>query len=708
MGSPPFMWIRLHLPVPTHLDAAKAAIMAIAGLSGQPRVVLEVTGRNGTVSWKLGCDAHQTTRILAALDAQLPGLRHEQMSILGSSTFDGLRVDTAAAIRLPGGRRLPLHHDNTGLAARGLLGALARTNKGENIHVQLVLGPRSRPTHPVEDDVRLRRAVAKKYGEHQFGCEIRVAASTLDPARSRSLIESVVGALRSLEVPGVRIRVVRSSLQGFSAASSPFLWPNTLSISDIVPFTGWPIQAIDDAPLPGVPAPHPKLLPPINTLPRSGRPLGIATTASTLRPIAISVKDSLRHLHVLGPTGVGKSTLMAHLALRDIAEGRGVVVIDPKGDLVDDLLARLDERRLDDVVVLDARDDAPVGINGLAAAGNPELAADTMLGVFHSLYADSWGPRTHDILHASLLTLARRGDASLVMVPLLLTNPGFRRSVVGPVVKHDPMGLGSFWSWYETISEGERSQAIAPLMNKLRPVLMRPGVRAVLGQRRSKFKLLDIFTKRRLLLVSLAKGVIGPEAAQLLGSLVVSQLWTTALGRAAIAPDRRHPVMAHIDEVQDYLRLPGDLGDALAQARGLGIGLTLAHQHLDQLPKGLRAAVFANTRSRVAFQLSQRDARELAAGTSGDLEPDDFQALPAYQAYAQILSNGSPSRWVSLTTQPLPPAIREPKDVRARSRIRYGQPLTDIEADLLEMITPATVTNERLGRVRRGDGGRHD
>jgi hypothetical protein len=700
---PPFTWTRLHLPVPTSLDWARAAITAIAGISGQPRVVLEVAGRGGAVSWKLGCDAHETTRILTALATHLPGLRPEPLS----SSFDGLRADTVAAIRLAGGHRLPLHRDNTFLATRGLLGALAQTNKGESVYVQLVLGPRTRPTRPAEADVLQRRAVTIKHSEHQFGCLIRVAARTTDPARSRSLIGSAIGALRGLEVPGVRIRVVRSSVQAFSAASSPFLWPNTLSISDVVPFTGWPVTNESDPALPGVPARHPKLLSPTEKVPQRGRPLGVATAPSSVRPVAISADDSLRHLHLLGPTGVGKSTLMAHLALDDISRGRGVVVIDPKGDLVDDILARLDERRLDDVVLLDARDDAPVGINGLTG-GDPDLAADTLLGVFHSLYADSWGPRTHDILHASLLTLARRGDASLVMVPLLLTNPGFRRSVVGRLVKHDPMGLGSFWSWYEAISEGERSQAIAPLMNKLRPVLMRPGIRAVLGQRRPRFDLLDIFTKRRILLVSLAKGVIGPEAAQLLGSLVVSQFWTTAQGRAGLAPERRHPVMVHIDEVQDYLRLPGDLGDALAQARGLGVGFTLAHQHLDQLPKGLRAAVLTNARSRVTFQLSQRDARELAAGTGGALATEDFQALPAYQAYASILSGGSPSGWVSLTTQPLTHVVRDPNTVRARSRARYGQPMSDIEAELLEMISPSRPADEQIGRARHADGGRHD
>ena len=156
-----------------------------------------------------------------------------------------------------------------------------------------------------------------------------------------------------------------------------------------------------------------------------------------------------------------------------------------------------------------------------------------------------------------------------------------------------------------------------------------------------------------------------------------------------------------IDEVQDYLRLPGDLGDALAQARGLGVGYTLAHQHLGQLPKSVLDATMANARSRVAFQLPTRDARDIAALTKGVLTGADFESLPAFQAYAQLLSNNSPGSWVSLSTQPLPPRLRDPAIVRARSRRRYGQPLSEIEADLNGLATQTSTSDEPIGRIPR-------
>lgn len=691
--SDPIIWSQLHLPTPITAGTANAVVQVLAGLAGQPRIALETVGRDGQVHWRLGTDRLVHARILRAVAPHSTGLRTEPSEPARS-------VDVAARLHLPGHRRAPLATDQIEPVTCSLLAALAGARRHESVRLQVVLGDRRRPRHVSLDGLAPgeRRDLTIKHREHRFGAMVRLAATAEDPARARNLVEGVVGALRGLEAPGVRVSLRRTSAASVEAASSPFLWPLELGVSEVTALLGWPITNPSAPQLPGVPSRHPVLLPLTPQTPRDGRVLGMAVTDPT-RPVALRVGDSLRHLHLLGPTGVGKSTVMARLALQDITAGHGVVVVDPKGDLVTDLLARIPTERQSDVVVLDPTDPAPVGLATLGTPASAELAADSLLAVFHLLYADSWGPRTHDILGACLLTLARRGDASLVMVPLLLTNPGFRRSVTRTVANADPMGLGSFWGWYESVSDAERAQAIAQLMNKLRPLLLRPGLRAVLGQRRPAFQLRDIFTERRILLVSLSKGTLGPEGAQLFGSLVVARLWQAALERVSVPVGARQPVFVHIDEVQDYLRLPGDLGDALAQARGLGVGFTLAHQHLDQLPKRLRAAVFANVRSRVCFQLSPDDARAVAGTSHGQLTAEDLTALPAYQAYAQLLVGGSTAPWCSVRTQPLPPVTGSAARVRDASRRRYGRPLDEVERDLLALVEPQP-QDVPLGRSR--------
>ena len=253
---------------------------------------------------------------------------------------------------------------------------------------------------------------------------------------------------------------------------------------------------------------------------------------------------------------------------QDIAAGRAVVVIEPKSDLIADVLAHVPSGRVDDVVVLDPNDAlSAVGVNPLAGdRRHPELVADRLLAIFKSLYGPQLGPRTTDILAASLHTLARTPHASLIALPLILSDAGFRRRALADV--DDPIALGPFWAAFDNWSEAARTEATAPLLNKVRPYLLRPQLRAVLGQAQPRFDVLDVFTKRRILLVDCSVGALGPEISALLASLVMSQLWGATLRRSAIAPERRHPVSVYVDEFQTFLHTPTDLGDAAGPGPG--------------------------------------------------------------------------------------------------------------------------------------------
>lgn len=696
------VWRQLELPSVIAPERARAVLLGLAALANQPRLVLEAVGQGGRVTWRLGADDDVALRKAAhVIRTHLPDAVVTPLTDCGRGSDVGTGGPTTAAqLRIPGARHLPLAERDTESVTRSLLAALAAPGTHEQLRLQVLLGVRTWPrTAPAQDDAR-RPAVDAKHGQHGFGCAIRIAASSGSTARARQLVNQAAAASRGLETPGVAISLRRIGARTVTGASSPFCWPLWLSVDDLVPLTGWPVTADRTAELPGVPPRHPRLLPATGAHPEGGVSVGLATASlrrGIERPVAQASADALQHRHVLGPTGVGKSTLLGRLILQDMEAGRGVVVIDPKADLVTDLLARIPEHRLDDVVVLDPGSKQPVGINPLSGS-DPDLAADSVVAVFHSLFGTGLGPRSTDILHASVLTLARRGDASLVMVPLLLTNAGFRRSVIGKAAKADPLGLGAFWAGFENLSTAERQHVIQPLLNKLRQVLLRPSLRAIVGQRTPAFSLAEVFTTRKILLVKLGKDRIGPEASALLGSLVVSQLWQTALSVRTTQPaEKRHPVMVYIDEVQDYLRLPGSLADALAQARGLGMGITAAHQHRGQLGT-LLDDIDANTGTKVCFRLSSNDARDIATGFGdSQLERDDFTALGQHQAYARLLSKGTTTPWVSVTTQPWSQRLRDPAVLQARADARYGRPLDAIEADLLSLTQqPTPAQRERV------------
>jgi energy-coupling factor transporter ATP-binding protein EcfA2 len=516
----------------------------------------------------------------------------------------------------------------------------------------------------------------------------------------------LISALRVLETAGVHIRADAEKPELLNSAHAPWHFPLRLSIKELANFLLLPIGGDE---LPGVAGLHPKQISPPPWYrapsPACSRAFARGIDASGVK-LSVSPRDSLEHTVILGPTGSGKSTVMLNLILADIRAGRSVLVIDPKSDLVNDVLARIPEQRDGDIVVLDPSDACPVGFNPLAAGNgrNAELVADAVLAVFKSVFAENWGIRSQDVLSAALLTLAQVDGATLLWLPALLTDDAFRRKVTVGI--DDKLGLEPFWAGFEVMKDTERRQEIAPVLNKIRQFLLRPGLRNVLGQASPKFDLGDLFRRRRIVLGPLNKGIIGAESARLLGSLIVGLTWTLALSRASEPPERRYITSVFIDELQDYLALPTDLSDALAQARGLGVGLTMAHQYRDQLPHNIRAGVDTNARNKIAFGLNAGDARDTAA-MAPELEAADFMTLPRYSVYASFQSGGRNTGWVSGVTLPPPPVIRSAAELRAKSMAMYGKPVEEIESECLAVLSTSESIEGKddadfgIGRRRR-------
>jgi hypothetical protein len=709
------VWRQLHWPRPLDVERSTAVLRSWAADSLSPRLVLEVRAGASGLTYLLGAPLPALLSTQRRLRTTFPDLLVTELA------EDRLPVTTAVRLKLST-RHRPISTDSPGASARELLGALSDIHDDELLVVQVALGPRriplaipnNSPSSVVapwwqvawhgnggQVDGEKRTALRAKVHDHGFACTVRVGVAATTTSRRRALLSGVHAALRVSEAPGVKLGLTRDKAASLNSVRTPWRWPLRLNVSEVLALTGWPVG---DDELPGQPKAHPKLLPPVPGTTGSDRVIATATAPGVINSLALPMAAALQHLHVLGPTGTGKSTLLTNLVHQDMADGRAVVVVDPQGDLVTDILARLPGFRRDDVVVLDPADvGAPVGLNPLLTRGrDPEVVADGLLAVFKGLYGDSLGPRSQDILHACLLTLTSRGDASLVMLPLLLTNPGFRRSLTSNL--RDPIALGPFWAWYENLSEAERQAAAAPIQNKLRQWLLRPSLRNVLGQRVPKLSMAEVFTSRKILLVSLAQGQLGPEGAALLGSLVVAELWQATTERASLPRSQRKPVSVFLDEFSAFMHLPTDLADALARSRGMAVSYTLAHQFLAQLSPAMRAAVLANTRSRVCFQLAPDDAATIAR-SHPELSAEDFTALGRFEVYASLFARGHVTAFGSGRTLPPPAAVAgQVNALRQRSRARYGQPRNTIEADfaaLLDADTGARMDGQVPGRARR-------
>ncbi|MDA8358177.1 MAG: type IV secretion system DNA-binding domain-containing protein [Actinomycetota bacterium] len=404
-----------------------------------------------------------------------------------------------------------------------------------------------------------------------------------------------------------------------------------------------------------------------------GKVLGRAEGGSR-RLVGVSVADARQHLHVLGATGSGKSTLLTNLVLQDVAAHRGAVVIDPKGDLINDLIDRLPAEAAGRVVVLDPDDDsAPPAMNVLDAA-EPHLAVDHLVGIFHRLFEAYWGPRTDDVLRVAALTALRQPGATLADIPRLLTEPGFR---AGLTRRLDDPTLKGFWEAYERMTPAAQSQMVGPVMNKLRVVLTRPFVSAVLGSATSSFDLGADVLDGGLLLARLPKGTLGEDSCRLLGSFVVAKVWQTVTARARQGQIARRDAALYLDEAQNFLTLPGSIGDMLAEARGYRLSVVAAHQHLGQLPRELRDALSANARNKVFFNCSPEDAHVLERHVAPELSEHDLSHLGAHQAAARLVVDWEETPAFTLRTEAAPVVAGHRETIRAAARERFGRDPSD-------------------------------
>jgi hypothetical protein len=308
-------------------------------------------------------------------------------------------------------------------------------------------------------------------------------------------------------------------------------------------------------------------------------------------------------------------------------------------------------------------------------------ADPSFLGVFRRIYEPWWGPRTDDIMRAACLTLTRLPGATLVDVPLLLADFGWRREIRERL--RDRAGVASFWSWYERLPEGQRAQHIAPLLNKLRAFVLRGPVRAIVGQPRPRLDVGRLLDTGGLLLVRIPKGTLGEETSRLLGAFVVARVWQACMRRATVPEQERPDTALYVDEMHNYMALPRSFEDLLAEARGYRLSLVLAHQHLGQLPRDMRDALAANARTKVCFACSPEDAFLLERHFSPQLTAHDLSHLRAFQAACRPCVGGGHGSAFTFTTEELAPPVRDrEQEVRALSDRRFGAERRRVEIDL--------------------------
>ena len=378
----------------------------------------------------------------------------------------------------------------------------------------------------------------------------------------------------------------------------------------------------------------------------------IGKTNAARRKVLFGIKqpDRLSHLYIIGKTGVGKSTLIGNMVLQDLKHDRGLCLLDPHGDLVEQVYQAVPEHRCHDVLYFNVPDPTqPYGYNPLryVRAEKRSLAASGLLEVMKKLWPDAWGVNMEHVLRHALLALLEMPGSTMADIPMLLGDKQFRRTMATRI-KNEPVRY--FWQTeYERYSLQKRSDGAGPILNKVGAFLADPTIHTILTAPEKDLHFRQIMDQGQVLLVNLAKGQIGEDAAGLLGGMLVTTLGLAAFTRQDMPEHQRRPFHLFLDEFQNFTT--HSMVSMTSELRKYRVSLTLAHQYLFQLTPEVREAVLGNAGTIISLRVGARDGAYLAQEFQPTFDQRDFINLPNYDIYLKLMIDGVPSQPFSAVTR---------------------------------------------------------
>ena len=382
---------------------------------------------------------------------------------------------------------------------------------------------------------------------------------------------------------------------------------------------------------------------------------------NTLTTFGIKKEDRRKHIYIIGKTGTGKSTLIANKVINDMRNREGVAIIDPHGDLSEILLNYIPSYRINDVVYLEPFNlENPFWLNPLEVK-NPvhkELVASGIVSIFSKLYSYSWGPRLEYILRNVILTLLEYPNSTLVMVPDLLADANFRQGVL---TKVKDKVLSNFWhNEFDKMHPRLKSEAIAPIQNKVGQFVSSPTIRQILEHPTSTIDLEDIMNNGKILILNLAQGKLGEDNAALLGAMIITKMQLAAMNRVNIPETERKDFYLYVDEFQNFATT--SFIKILSEARKYRLNIILANQYIGQVEEDVQKAIFGNAGTLISFVIGAQDAHALSREFGQWYKEEDLVNLGSYQIVIKLAIDNLTSLPFHAVTLPLPKSRNQNKE----------------------------------------------
>lgn len=562
-----------------------------------------------------------------------------------------------------------------------------------------------KPVHLTPGAQQRVETVEAKLKEQQFAVTIRVGVAVRQPEEAERVLNGMVAAFSQYDLPDLNSmklivpRHVKTFLRDLIFRLPNTKYAATLSTTELASLFHFPLPTTGT---PNIEWRGARVAPLPPGLPQEGVQLGENVYRGTTTPVYLAPDDRRRHLYLIGQTGTGKTTMFFNMITQDIAQGHGVAVVDPHGDLIEDILLHIPPERQNDVILFDPRDTArPPGFNILEVhdEGQKDLVVNEVVQILQKLAArlnpESIGPMFEHYLRNALLALVEDPKATLVDVPRMFVDADFRKGILAR--NTNPTVL-QFWE--REFAQSQRGQLSADMLSyvisKLGRFLGSRVMRNLIGQSKSAFDVRTVMDEGKILLCNLSKGSLGDINSDLLGFVLVSKIQIAALSRSSMPENQRRDFYLYLDEFQNFTT--DSIAVILSEARKYHLNLNLTHQFIEQLPESIREAVFGNVGTMVSYRVGVDDAEFMAKNFAPTFQPYDLLRLERFTALVRLLVAGTPQRPFSMRILP-PPTGGDPQQreaIRARSRERYGRAVEEVEAEILERFSPsAKATGDR-------------
>lgn len=532
----------------------------------------------------------------------------------------------------------------------------------------------------------LQEKETEKLEKPLFRTSIRVVA--ISETKVNLLIASVISLFKILENPNVNsLKVWKQTkatdeIKDFKKRYFPaksFLF-NSAEIATIfhLPYKGSDIKLVSFA--------KEKTAEPPSNLPTGS----VATSFAEIdfrglrSPFGIKRQDRRKHLYIIGKTGVGKSKLIELLALADIRKNKGCVIMDPHGDLAEEMLRYIPRNRLYDVIYFNPADtEFPMSFNPLEGVGTFEFKQNVVVGfiaIFKKLFSFTWNQRLEHVLRYTTLALLDVPNSTVLGITKMLSDTHFRQNAITQI--QDPL-VKKFWTTeFSSWNEQFAGEAITPIINKMGQFVANPIVRNIVGQAKSTIKLDEIINNEKILIANFSIGKLGEENSALLGAMFITKFWQAAAARASIPEEERKDSYLYIDEFQNFAT--SAFANILSEARKYRLNLTIAHQYMDQLPDEVQSTIFGNVGSLITFRLGGNDASVLEKEFKPNFSAEDFMNLDTRRFFIKMIINGQTTPPFSGRTLEFPKPDEDlASDAVTLSRHRFARSRSEVEKEIL-------------------------